>query len=93
MIEFLAGYDEWNVILDGEVVYSFDDLSDQMPDSLESDADLEDTVEDLIENMCYELDTGEKDIEPYIKEELYENLEELKKTMMENLFCHYGEAA
>ena len=93
MIEFQAGYYEWNILLDGEVVYTFDDLTDQIPDSLASEADLEDTVDDLIAEMQWELDTGEKEIDTYVKEDLYECIDELKELMIKRLFHEYGEAA
>jgi len=93
MIEFEAGYWEWHVILDGNVVYAFDDLVDQIPYPLKNRDDLEDTVDDLIAEMQYDLDTGEKEIDEYIKEDLYEHLDELKEAMINRLFYEYGEAA
>ena len=93
MIDFQPGYYEWYVSLDGEIVYTFNDLVDQIPDSLTSQDDLEDTVDDLIEEMQWELDTGEKEIDTYVKEDLYENIDELKELMIKRLFHEYGEAA
>ena len=93
MIDFQPGYSEWYVSLDGEIVYTFNDLVDQIPDSLTSQDDLEDTVDDLIEEMQWELDTGEKEIDTYVKEDLYECIDELKELMIKRLFHEYGEAA
>ena len=93
MIDFQPGYYEWYVSLDGEIVYTFNDLVDQIPDPLTSQDDLEDTVDDLIEEMQWELDTGEKEIDTYVKEDLYENIDELKELMIKRLFHEYGEAA
>jgi len=93
MIEFEAGYYEWHVILNGEVVYAFDDLIDQIPYPLKKSDDLEDVVEDLIDQMRYDLDSGEKEIDTYTKEELYECLDELKTAMIRRLFYEYGDAA
>ena len=93
MIDFQPGYSEWYVSLDGEIVYTFNDLVDQIPDPLTSQDDLEDTVDDLIEEMQWELDTGEKEIDTYVKEDLYENIDELKELMIKRLFHEYGEAA
>ena len=93
MIDFQPGYSEWYVSLDGEIVYTFTDLVDQIPDPLTSQDDLEDTVDDLIEEMQWELDTGEKEIDTYVKEDLYENIDELKELMIKRLFHEYGEAA
>lgn len=93
MIEFEAGYYEWQVRLNGEVVYAFDELVDQIPYPLREKEELEDTVDDLIEEMEWQLDSGEKEIDASTKEELYENLGELKELMISRLFSEYGEAA
>ena len=93
MIDFEAGYQEWNVTLDGEIVYTFDDLVDQIPYPLTDSSDLEDAVDDLIDEMRYQIDTEEVDMDTYTKNELYENLDELKKAMIKRIFYEYGEAA
>jgi hypothetical protein len=93
MIEFQAGYYEWHVILNGEVVYWFDDLVDQIPYPLHKRDELNDTVDDLIDMMRYDLDSEEREIDPDVKVELYENLDDLKEAMMTRLFYEYGNAA
>lgn len=91
MIEFQAGYYEWLVYLDGETVYAWVDFIDQIPYPLRQKADLENTVDDLIEQMKWDFDTGEIEIDPRIKAELYDNLENLKEQMINRLYYEYGE--
>lgn len=77
-IDFNAGYYEWNVCIDGEVVYSFDDFSEL----INEDTTAKELAEMLIDEMKYD---NEKNMRLSTQEE-----RKLKRIMIERLSNHYG---
>lgn len=77
-IDFNAGYYEWNVYIDGEVAYSFDDFSE----NIEEDTTAKELAEMLIDEMKYD---NEKNMRLSTQEE-----RKLKRIMIERLSNHYG---
>ena len=93
MIEFVAGYHEWQVIVDDVVIHAFDDFSDEIKEDM-TEADIDSLVDDLIygwqmsfENDCDSLDEGEScPITP-----IWETHGTELRNAMENAICeHYG---
>lgn len=76
-IDFNAGYYGWNVYIDGEFAYSFDDFSE----NIEEDTTAEELAELLIDEMKY----GDE------KKAILSKQEEqnLKMIMIEKLSNHY----
>ena len=92
-IEFIAGYHEWQVIVDGNHIHSFDDFSDEIKENMTAEQ-VDDLVDDLIygwqmsfENDCDSLDEGEEcPITP-----IWETHGAELRQVMFNAICeHYG---
>ncbi len=92
-IEFCAGYHEWQLIVDGEHIHSFDDFSEDIKEDMTAEQ-VDDLVDDLIygwqmsfENDCDSLDEGEEcPITP-----IWETHEtELRLAMAQGICKHYG---
>lgn len=77
-IDFNAGYYEWNVCIDGEVVYSFDDFSEL----INEDTTAKELAEMLIEQMTTDEEKG-------VQLNKWE-IKDLKQEMIERLSNHYG---
>lgn len=77
-IDFNAGYYGWNVYIDGEVAYSFDDFSE----NIKEDTTAKELAELLIDEMKYD----------NVKKWRLSTQEErkLKRIMIERLSNHYG---
>ena len=93
-IEFVAGYHEWNVVVDGKTVHSFDDFSDRFESENITAEQVDDLVDDLIygwqmsfENDCDSLDENETCPTPQIWET---NGLELRLAMFDAICKHYG---
>lgn len=83
-IEFLAGYYEWNVYIDGECFYAFGDgISDEIC-QCNTLSELENVVDDYINCMNIDLTNDEK--EPFPNE----LRNELKERMIKQFIYHYG---
>lgn len=92
-IEFVAGYYEWQVIVDGKVIHAFDDFSEDIKDDM-TESDVDSLVDDLIygwqmsfENDCDSLD-NEKNcpVAP-----IWETDETELRTVIKEAICnHYG---
>lgn len=92
-IEFIAGYHEWTVIVDGVVIHAFDDFSEDIKDDM-TEADVDCLVDDLIygwqmsfENDCDSLDDGEECPVTPIWET---NMLDLRFVMLTAICEHYG---
>lgn len=86
-VEFLAGYYEWNVYIDGEYFYTFGDgISDDVT-ACTTYSELENIVDDYIDFMNLALINDEK--EPFPNE--LKN--ELKKKMIGQFVYQYGISA
>lgn len=92
-IEFVAGYHEWQVIVDGVVIHAFDDFSEDIKDGM-TETDIDSLVDDLIygwqmsfENDCDSLDEDEEcPITP-----IWETHGEQLRAIMRTAICsHYG---
>ena len=79
-VEFNAGYYEWNIFIDDECVYSYEDLAE----FFEAGYSAEESVEVMIDEIseCFEEEQKEY---PLTDEET----EYLKKIMIEKLHYHY----
>lgn len=91
-IEFVAGYYEWQVIVDGVHVHSFDDFSEDIKEGM-TEAEVDSLVDDLIygwqmsfENDCDSIEEGEECPVPPIWET---HGKELRSVMAEAIFNHY----
>ena len=83
-IDFVAGYYEWNVYIDGEYFYTFGDgISDDVI-ACATYSELENVVEDYIDCMNLALTNDEK--EPFPNE----LRNELKEKMIEQFVYQYG---
>lgn len=91
VIDFQPGYYEWLVYVNGNCVYSFGDLTDEVPSPL-TEENLEPVVDDLIEQMKYDFWTGELTISDEVKATLYESMEVLKDKMKKRIFYEWGAA-
>lgn len=87
-ITFRPSYYEWVLIINGKVVYAFDDLAEYLADA-ETVSDLEGLVDGLYDTMMDDLTECGK-----IVGKLYEMLEinkrRLTEIMTEQLAYHYG---
>lgn len=92
-IEFVAGYHEWQVIVDEAHIHSFDDFSEDIKEDMTAEQ-VDDLVDDLIygwqlsfENDCDSLDEGEEcPITP-----IWETHgEQLHKAMAQAICLYYG---
>lgn len=77
-IDFNTGYYEWNVYIDGEVVYSFDDFSEL----INEDTTAKELAEMLIEQMTTDEEKG-------VQLNKWE-IKDLKQEMIDRLSNHYG---
>lgn len=89
LIDFQPGYYEWHVYVNGECAYVFGDLIEDVPNPLTME-NLNSSVEDLIDMMKWNIDSGEWMIQPEAKNILYANLETLTDKMMQRLFYEWG---
>lgn len=71
---FNAGYYEWNVVADSEIIYTFGDLSEDM-EQVESYLSLTYIVDDLIDIMVSEGVEITEEEEAVLKELMTEQLE------------------
>lgn len=86
-VEFLAGYYEWNVYIDGEYFYTFGDgISDDVT-TCTTYSELENIVDDYIDCMDIALTNDEKESLPN------ELKNELKAKMIEQFVYQYGISA
>ena len=86
-VEFLAGYYEWNIYIDGEYFYTFGDgISDDVI-ACTTYSELENIVDDYIDFMNLALINDEK--EPFPNE----LRNELKEKMIEQFVYQYGISA
>ena len=79
-IEFNAGYHEWNVLVDGECVYSFGDLTE----FFETGDSAEEVTEVLLDALAEYFKAEEKEY-PLSDEET----DFLSNLMTEKLYCQY----
>ncbi len=82
-VEFKAGYHEWNVLLNGEIIYSFGDFGETLEDCTDKDT-LGYEVEDCIQVMLDELNESGKNIQLTNGE-----FDALKNQMVAKLGYHY----
>lgn len=86
-VEFLAGYYEWNVYINGEHFYTFGDgISDDVT-MCTTHSELENVVDDYIYCMDIDLTNDEKESLPN------ELRNELKAKMIEQFVYQYGISA
>lgn len=81
-IDFTAGYYEWNVLINDEVVYTFDDIAECI-DENDNEETLQYLIDELVSSMIEEL-TNESDVR-------FSDLEltELKAQMFKQWSYHY----
>lgn len=81
-IDFVAGYYEWNVLIDDKVVYTFDDIAECI-DENDNEETLQDLIDEFVDCMIEELN-GKND-------DRFSNLElaELKAQMFDEWSFHY----
>lgn len=82
-VEFKAGYHEWNVLLNGEIIYSFGDFGETLEGCTDKDT-LGYEVEDCIQVMLDELNESGKNIQLTNGE-----FDALKNQMVAKLGYHY----
>ena len=82
-VEFKAGYHEWNVLLNGEIIYSFGDFGETLEGCTDKDT-LDYEVEDCIQVMLDELNESGKNIQLTNGE-----FDALKNQMVAKLGYHY----
>lgn len=90
-IEFVVGYHEWQLIVDGNHIHSFDDFSEDIKEDMTAEQ-VDDLVDDLIygwqmsfENDCDSLDEGEEcPITP-----IWETHNEQLREVMRTAICNY----
>lgn len=96
MIEFKAGYYEWNIYLDGELFYTFVDSGNQLGDDMWSIEHPEEYEEDYRYNSLEELvEAYIDDMQDFLREEDKQPLEEkyvpeLKIKMIKAWRNHFG---
>lgn len=82
-VEFKAGYHEWNVLVNGEIIYSFGDFGETLEGCTDKDT-LGYEVEDCIQVMLDELNESGKNIQLTNGE-----FDALKNQMVAKLGYHY----
>ena len=95
-IDFKAGYYEWLVLVDNEIVYSFNFDEGMLPEVLTNKKDFDIISESIVENMqedFAELDNGTYEglneiTNPYFTKE---ELEFVKKLISDTLYYNYGD--
>ena len=86
IIEFLAGYYEWNLYINGKLVYTFDEgISEWITNNTKKD-DFKNIVEMFVDGMIEEMEkTGSKHIS-FVKN----NMETIINKMLEVWVNHFG---
>lgn len=86
IIEFLAGYYEWNLYINGKLVYTFDEgISEWITNNTKKD-DFKNIVEMFVDGMIEEMEeTGSKHISS-----VKNNMETIINKMLEVLVNHFG---
>lgn len=86
IIEFLAGYYEWNLYINGKLVYTFDEgISEWITNNMKKD-DIKNIVEMFVDGMIEEMkETGSKHISA-----VKNNMETIINKMLEVWVNHFG---